>query len=219
MNVKSKSKNLFSYNNKILIDPLIKRHKSQESYTDVKSINHQKSSRGSKPKIRMGLFSLNKKTKLDNKLSPDSAFNTIKSIKTAISNGGNTGNSNNCNSINKFKSDTRNIDDSMPKIENEENNILATHNFLEHIHNLNTIDSNGLNNTNYLNEIRSSHINNNFYTNSIAEASSSVLEKGEGLINNLPKPFVKQAERKMSNLGVTTNNFTNHINDITLCLS
>jgi hypothetical protein len=34
-----------------------------------------------------------------------------------------------------------------------------------------------------------------FYTDSIGEATSSFLGKGNKLINNLPKPFVKQNER------------------------
>lgn len=43
---------------------------------------------------------------------------------------------------------------------------------------------------------------NDFYTDSIGEASSSFLDRGNKLINNLPKPFVKQNDRFEKNIEV-----------------
>lgn len=40
--------------------------------------------------------------------------------------------------------------------------------------------------------MKSSHMITDFYTNSIGEGPKSLVDKTEKLINNLPKPFVKQ---------------------------
>ena len=48
-----------------------------------------------------------------------------------------------------------------------------------------------------IDEMRSSQFFTDFYTNSIGEASSSILEKGDGLINDLPKSFVRQGIKQI----------------------
>jgi len=46
-------------------------------------------------------------------------------------------------------------------------------------------------------EMRSNCQLKDFYTNSIGEASCSLIDKGEGIINNIPNTFVRQSENKL----------------------
>ena len=58
------------------------------------------------------------------------------------------------------------------------------------------IGNNSSNNENDVDEFtKKSSFQNDFYTSSIGEATSSFLFKGKKLINNIPKPFVKQFDR------------------------
>jgi ankyrin repeat protein len=190
MNIKSKSKNIFASSTKYIVDPLIKRHKSQESYSDTKVIFNDK----------------NLKSARTNKI-------TSSSKKEASST--------NTNSASKYKINGINNEKKVPLIKTPIGRIFDKKDDcvrqIESDNNLvnNTIGS-GINkiilknndtrneeeiciggdeecDLDEIEEMRSSQINNDFYTNSIGEASISILEKGQCLINNLPKPFVKQS--------------------------
>jgi hypothetical protein len=149
MNTKSTSKKIFN-KTKLPIDPLIKRHKSQESYTDLKVLKQEQSHK------------------------------TFKSTKIAQIG--------NPKVLNYPKvTETRIIKDECVRVLDTEDNISP-----EITSRVKDIDDDC--DIDELEEMRSSQVNMNFYTNSIGEASASFLEVNTGIINNLPRPFVKQSK-------------------------
>ncbi|MFM7854237.1 MAG: hypothetical protein ACKO96_20515, partial [Flammeovirgaceae bacterium] len=58
---------------------------------------------------------------------------------------------------------------------------------------------------------QNSSIQKDFYTNSIGEATESFVEKGKKLINNIPKPFVKQFEKTKEFKEIQTNTTKNSL--------
>jgi hypothetical protein len=147
MNGKSTSKKIFN-KTKLPIDPLIKRHKSQESYTDIKQL---------RPEQSKGTFKSTKITQISN----PKGLNYPKVTETRI------------------------IKDEGVRVLDTEDNIspdLTTR--TKEIDDDCDIDE--------LEEMRSSMVNTDFYTNSIGEASASFIQVNSGIINNLPRPFVKQ---------------------------
>lgn len=230
MNVKSQSKKLFGANKtKLLIDPLIKRHKSQESYSDARTLLTDKN-----PKIIKGL----PRTKYDSE-----GINNNK----LLSGGKKADVSPSTNTSNSTSKKHRKISQSKMIFSNKEDESVRHIQTEANVINLNfenekfkTIDEKSINkiflnltkkeknknahlktnnNENFYDdcdiicesdEMRTSEINDDFYINSICEASGNILEKGEGLINILPKPFVKQAENKIF---VSPNTSNSNINE------
>lgn len=216
MNVKSQSKKIFNNKIKLPLDPLIKRHKSQESYTDLKTIQQEKS-KFNKGKTTITLkdhsesnsnfILLNK-----NKNIPESdKKNKSKLLEKQVE-----------KPVEKFneKMIFTNRDDSIRVIETEENVFVVNNNSNNSNNNIKNLNED-INNANAnlkiiftenkayednciddLEDMRCSEIFTDFYTNSICEASDDVSEEaGVGLINNLPQTFVKHAEKKNNKLG------------------
>jgi hypothetical protein len=205
MDVKSKSKKVFTSATKFPIDPLIKRHKSQESYSDTKNIYNKN--------LKTPKSNIKEYTRQESK------FKSISKSKTKLINL----NLNSKLPVEEKKADklrelSRQIflnkeDDSVRQIETEENlnnGIQNTKNSediegfcFDKIFMTNQISSfdeeDEACNLDEMEEMRSSQIKTDFYTNSIGEASCSILEKGKGLINILPKPFVKERGEKPNN--------------------
>lgn len=206
MNVKSQSKKLFGVpKSKLIIDPLIKRHKSQESYTDAKTLLTDKYAKAVKANLKNKLDSETPKRfsatkKVDVSLNPNNLNSSSKKHRQI--------------STNKMIFSTKE-DESVRHIETEENilNLNFENEKLKQLQekNINKIYLTKREKNNHDNlyddcevisegdEMRTSEINADFYINSICEASENLLEKGERLINHLPKPFVKQAENKILN--------------------
>jgi hypothetical protein len=215
MNTKSQSKKVFSNTSKIMIDPLIKRHNSQESCTDGKTIEQEKTARTTKNLMNAassGRIRFSSTTrKFLNQKTLDTAFCSSNKINST---NGNSNSNNSSRVLLKIQ------DDNLGKqIETEDNT--NGYNFFEANFNINNFRSNNqTKNDDYFieddeededdgddencdydyndtEEMRGSLVHTDFYTNSIAEASTSIVENGNGLINNLPKPFVKQSDKKM----------------------
>lgn len=93
----------------------------------------------------------------------------------------------------------KNINNINPN-ENTNNSIGKTFNNQIKTNNVSIENNNNGNLSDYIDEydeIRSNGMLRDFYTNSIGEASCSLVDKGEGIINNIPNTFVRQSENKL----------------------
>jgi hypothetical protein len=185
MDSKSKSKKFLIEKIKYPLDPLIKRHKSQESYSDMKAI---------KTEISVKLFKT-KKSYNNNNFENKNFNNKIKTKKIHKS-----PEIKSSNLLLKGDQDIKIIDteenvNPFINIINQQNENFDVDEFIEECDICDDLE-----------ELRGSIFNKDFYTNSIGETSDSFIGKDGLLINNLPKPFVKQAEK---NIGIATINSGN----------
>ena len=217
MNGKSKTKKLLTSSKpKFQVENNYRKHKSQESYSDLKTISSQIPIQSSKSKQNLSPKNINKITNVKIKnimnminINTNNLNNNINITNTSpISNLFSLNIFN--NKISNHKSDKKkkieNIfnKDSVKILDTEENdyddteendNREKTSKIKRNI--LNDFNKDQQNNKEENEKIKKYNIIKDSSTNSIGEVSTSFVGKGEGIINNLPNTFVRQSENKL----------------------
>lgn len=174
---KSKSKQAFTVQIPMQYDPFMKRHKSQDSYSDAKkSVSKHKKTKYIKPIVPQDAsFSKTQKGfNIPSKMSPLNLDNTNHQQAK----------------INKLKSSNHNDKQqrNLPQVIEDNQALLDSLSNDNDVYDINT-DTNNQQDT-------KSGVLSDFYTNSIQESAfcCNENERDEGIINSLPLPFVKQFE-------------------------